>query len=123
MEIQMHNYAITNRAIGNVLGSWIQSWNYQPTWNEIIAWVKTEKNVLHFAEAEILKPNNSPDLDCLILIDSGVAIDNDFDLLRVSGDWCTLDRFILTDWGVATDNAFDLLRVSGEWRTLNLREI
>jgi len=55
-----------------------------------------QKNVLHFAEAEILKPNNSPDLDCLILIDSGVAIDNDFDLLRVSGDRCNLDRFILT---------------------------
>jgi hypothetical protein len=45
-----------------------------------------QKIVLHFAEAEILKPNNSPDLDRLILIDSGVAIDNDFDLLRVSGE-------------------------------------
>ena len=57
---------------------------------------QNRRNVLHFAEAEILKPNNSPDLDCLILTDSGVAIDNDFDLLRVSGDRCNLDRFILT---------------------------
>ena len=52
---------------------------------------QNRRNVLHFAEAEILKPNNSPDLDHFILTDSGVAADNAFDLLRVSGKWCTLN--------------------------------
>ena len=50
-----------------------------------------QKNILHFAEAEILKANNSPDLDHFILTDSGVAADNAFDLLQVSGKWCTLN--------------------------------
>jgi len=47
---------------------------------------QNRKNILHFAEAEILKPNNSSDLDRFILTDSGVAIDNAFDLLRASGE-------------------------------------
>jgi len=57
---------------------------------------------LHFAEAEILKANNSPDLDHFILTDSGVAADNAFDLLRVSGKWCTYESGVLVilDLGV-----------------------
>jgi hypothetical protein len=33
--MEMDSYVVTNRTIDNVLASWIQPWNYQPTWKEI----------------------------------------------------------------------------------------
>jgi hypothetical protein len=82
--MEMDSYVVTNQTIDNVLASWIQPWNYQPTWKEISSLRSKQNNTSRFAEAEVQRSNTSPHLDRLN--DSGVEIDTDLALLRVCGD-------------------------------------